>query len=90
MKFAIPEISWHNRDPVLSVDFQCKTNENGPLRLATGGTDSHVLVLYLKRILCLYSLTYITKLDAYMLFAFYNLKTVLGRNHHISYLHHSI
>lgn len=44
MKFAIPEISWHNRDPVLSVDFQPKTEESGPLRLATGGTDSHVLV----------------------------------------------
>ncbi|KOB71813.1 Chromatin assembly factor 1 subunit B [Operophtera brumata] len=46
MKFAIPEISWHNRDPVLSVDFQPKTVENGPLRLATGGTDSHVLIWY--------------------------------------------
>ncbi|XP_063536260.1 chromatin assembly factor 1 subunit B [Cydia strobilella] len=46
MKFAIPEISWHNRDPVLSVDFQPKTETNGPLRLATGGTDSHVLIWY--------------------------------------------
>ncbi|XP_061704072.1 chromatin assembly factor 1 subunit B [Cydia pomonella] len=46
MKFAIPEISWHNRDPVLSVDFQPKTEPNGPLRLATGGTDSHVLIWY--------------------------------------------
>lgn len=44
MKFAIPEISWHNRDPVLSVDFQPKTASGDPLRLATGGTDSHVLV----------------------------------------------
>lgn len=44
MKFAIPEISWHNRDPVLSVDFQPKAEANEPLRLATGGTDSHVLV----------------------------------------------
>lgn len=44
MKFAIPEISWHNRDPVLSVDFQPKADINEPLRLATGGTDSHVLV----------------------------------------------
>lgn len=46
MKFAIPEISWHNRDPVLSVDFQPKADTNEPLRLATGGTDSHVLVCY--------------------------------------------
>lgn len=44
MKYAIPEISWHNRDPVLSVDFQPKASESDPLRLATGGTDSHVLV----------------------------------------------
>lgn len=44
MKFAIPEISWHNRDPVLSVDIQPKTNASEPLRLATGGTDSHVVV----------------------------------------------
>lgn len=44
MKFAIPEISWHNRDPVLSVDFQPQADSTEPLRLATGGTDSHVLV----------------------------------------------
>ncbi|KAG6461260.1 hypothetical protein O3G_MSEX012514 [Manduca sexta] len=47
MKFAIPEISWHNRDPVLSVDFQPKAESSEPLRLATGGTDSHVLIWYL-------------------------------------------
>jgi hypothetical protein len=44
MKCTIPEISWHNREPVLSVDIQlaCK-NENFE-RLATGGMDSHVVV----------------------------------------------
>ncbi|KAH9640018.1 hypothetical protein HF086_008113 [Spodoptera exigua] len=47
MKFAIPEISWHNRDPVLSVDFQPKADATEPLRLATGGTDSHVLIWYI-------------------------------------------
>ncbi|CAG4934486.1 unnamed protein product [Parnassius apollo] len=47
MKFSIPEISWHNRDPVLSVDFQPKREANDPLRLATGGTDSHVLIWYI-------------------------------------------
>ncbi|CAH2240532.1 chromatin assembly factor 1 subunit B [Pararge aegeria] len=47
MKLAIPEISWHNRDPVLSVDFQPKSEPNDPLRLATGGTDSHVLIWYI-------------------------------------------
>ncbi|XP_072939227.1 chromatin assembly factor 1 subunit B isoform X2 [Epargyreus clarus] len=47
MKFAIPEISWHNRDPVLSVDFQPQSDPAGPLRLASGGTDSHVLIWYI-------------------------------------------
>lgn len=48
MKCTIPEISWHNRDPVLSVDIQPKpllaNNKNGKTRLASGGSDSHVLV----------------------------------------------
>lgn len=46
MKCVIPEISWHNRDPVLSVDIQPKLtgNDDDLYRLASGGTDSHVLV----------------------------------------------
>lgn len=45
MKCVIPEISWHNRDPVLSVDIQPKPLENdNKIRLASGGYDSHVLV----------------------------------------------
>ncbi|CAD6241091.1 GSCOCG00009126001-RA-CDS [Cotesia congregata] len=50
MKCTIPEISWHNRDPVLSVDLQqCKFNKDDKTdkiywRLATGGADSHVLI----------------------------------------------
>ncbi|KAG1681784.1 Chromatin assembly factor 1 subunit B [Nymphon striatum] len=44
MKCTVPEISWHNRDPVLSVDFQLKGDSIE--RLATAGTDSHVLVWY--------------------------------------------
>lgn len=43
MKCQIPEISWHNRDPVLSVDIQA-TDMPRVFRLASGGTDSHVLV----------------------------------------------
>ncbi|EFX65893.1 hypothetical protein DAPPUDRAFT_11866, partial [Daphnia pulex] len=35
------EISWHNRDPVLSIDLQPQSSD-GLLRLATGGTDSHM------------------------------------------------
>lgn len=51
MKCTIPEISWHNRDPVLSVDIQPKIagTPTGKLdfnRLASGGTDSHVLVSF--------------------------------------------
>lgn len=51
MKCTIPEISWHNRDPVLSVDIQPKksTSENNIFRLASGGTDSHVLVKLIKK-----------------------------------------
>ncbi|XP_017133124.1 chromatin assembly factor 1 subunit B [Drosophila elegans] len=52
MKCQTPEISWHNRDPVLSVDIQ----QNGqglrsPAigRLATGGSDAHVLIWYVNR-----------------------------------------
>lgn len=42
MKLTIPEISWHNRDPVLSVDLQQKSSDI--YRLVTSGTDSHILV----------------------------------------------
>ncbi|XP_067010569.2 chromatin assembly factor 1 subunit B [Anabrus simplex] len=45
MKCTIPEISWHNRDPVLSIDIQpIKPDNDGPYRLASGGTDSHVVI----------------------------------------------
>ncbi|CRL06429.1 CLUMA_CG019620, isoform A [Clunio marinus] len=47
MKCSIPEISWHNKDPVLSVDFQPKSDHTDALlRLASGGSDSHVLIWY--------------------------------------------
>ncbi|XP_017877926.1 chromatin assembly factor 1 subunit B isoform X1 [Ceratina calcarata] len=46
-----PEISWHNRDPVLSIDIQSgiyKTSKGEIFwRLATGGADSHVLIWHL-------------------------------------------
>lgn len=49
MKCQIPEISWHNRDPVLSIDFQPRNEEaqDDFIRLASGGSDSHVLIWYL-------------------------------------------
>ena len=50
MKCTIPEISWHGREPVLSVDVQpgCfKTPTIGTKfwRVATGGSDTHVVVI---------------------------------------------
>ncbi|XP_058464649.1 chromatin assembly factor 1 subunit B [Malaya genurostris] len=49
MKCQIPEISWHNRDPVLSVDIQPRTSsdKNELYRLASGGTDTHVLIWHM-------------------------------------------
>ncbi|KYN10274.1 PREDICTED: chromatin assembly factor 1 subunit B isoform X2 [Trachymyrmex cornetzi] len=51
MKCITPEISWHNRDPVLSVDIQSGLYENlkGETfwRVATGGADCHVLIWHL-------------------------------------------
>ncbi|KAF8795575.1 chromatin assembly factor 1 subunit B-like [Argiope bruennichi] len=44
MKCQVPQISWHSRDPVLSIDFQ--PGKRNILRLASGGTDSHVLIWY--------------------------------------------
>jgi len=42
MKYVMPEISWHGRDPLYSVDLQCSC---GPIRrLATCGTDRVVRV----------------------------------------------
>nr|CAH7753903.1 unnamed protein product [Callosobruchus chinensis] len=42
MKCTIPEISWHNREPVLSVDIHPVSNEF--YKLASGGGDSHILI----------------------------------------------
>lgn len=54
MKCTTPEISWHNRDPVLSVDIQSglQKNSKGDIfwRLATGGADSHVLVIIITKL----------------------------------------
>ena len=42
MKFITPEISWHGRDPVYSVDFQYIEGEI--CRLASCGTDRLIRV----------------------------------------------
>lgn len=47
MKCLIPEIFWHSRDPVLSVDIQPKPLDgDDKIRLASAGYDTHVLVRY--------------------------------------------
>jgi chromatin assembly factor 1 subunit B len=43
MKVTVPEISFHNRDPVLSLDVQHNSPDD-VIRMATGGTDTHVIV----------------------------------------------
>lgn len=50
MKVTVPEISFHNRDPILSVDVQHKSSD-GIIRMATGGTDTHIVVSFSARIL---------------------------------------
>lgn len=48
MKSFTPEISWHNRDPVLSLDIQNKINVSSDnfefYRIVTSGNDSHVII----------------------------------------------
>ncbi|XP_077977620.1 chromatin assembly factor 1 subunit B-like [Glandiceps talaboti] len=40
MKTVTPEISWHGREPVYSVDFQC--TKDGMYRIATAGADTDI------------------------------------------------
>ncbi|EFN78079.1 chromatin assembly factor 1 subunit B [Harpegnathos saltator] len=51
MKCVTPEISWHNRDPVLSIDIQNGSykNREGQIfwRVASGGADYHVLIWHM-------------------------------------------
>lgn len=42
MKLNTPEIAWHGKEPVLSVDF-CKVGSKW--RLASGGADNDVKVM---------------------------------------------
>lgn len=48
MKCVIPEIAFHNRDPVLSLDFQ-PLQPGQPVRLATAGSDTHVVIWGIRR-----------------------------------------
>lgn len=42
MKCSIPEISWHNREPVLSIHLHPIITKF--YKLVTGGADHHVIV----------------------------------------------
>lgn len=45
MKVVIPQIAWHARDPVLTIDFDPRgKTEEGYYRLVTGGADKLLLV----------------------------------------------
>uniref|UniRef100_A0A6M2D2R9 Putative chromatin assembly factor n=1 Tax=Rhipicephalus microplus TaxID=6941 RepID=A0A6M2D2R9_RHIMP len=45
MKCHVPEISWHSRDPILSIDFQPSNDKHR--RLASCGTDTHVMIWFI-------------------------------------------
>ena len=45
MKVITPEIAWHEREPVYSVDFQTNSGDKKEIcRLASGGVDKIVRV----------------------------------------------
>lgn len=46
MRCFTPQIAWHNKDPILSIDFDPTTtsDQSSFLRFASGGTDTHLLV----------------------------------------------
>ena len=60
MKAVVPEIAWHNKSPVFSIDIQSTYNK-GFYRAATGGGDSHIVVRSLKKILSLIFYYYFLK-----------------------------
>ena len=47
MRVTIPEIAWHNKDPVFSADF-CYRN-GVEWRMATAGADSDVKVCFIEK-----------------------------------------
>ena len=44
MRCVIPQIAWHTREPVLSVDFDPSCKSDDFYRLASGGGDNLLLV----------------------------------------------
>ena len=52
MKVTVPEISWHERDPIYSVDIQ--PGNHAIKRLVSAGVDKFVRVSHVK---CMYVLS---------------------------------
>lgn len=81
MKCTTPEISWHNRDAVLSVDVQNNScvNLKGESfwRVATGGADCHVVVTLHCHYRKLQMSQYLKKRPLHYLF--FNQKLIRGR-----------
>jgi len=46
MKLLTPEICWHGKEAIFSVDIQKKLNKQ-PQRLATGGLDTNIRVCFM-------------------------------------------
>lgn len=44
MKCLTPEIAWHDREPVFSVDVQPIEPDSSTYRLASAGADTHIVV----------------------------------------------
>ena len=49
MKFCTPQIVWHDKDPVYSIDFHHVEGEEW--RLASGGTDKDIKVLLFRNMI---------------------------------------
>lgn len=46
MKVVTPEISWHGKDAIFSIDVQCVIKRQ-PRRFATAGLDTNIRVCFL-------------------------------------------
>ena len=46
MKVSTPEISWHGKEAIFSIDIQCKLHKQ-PQRIATASLDSNVRVSFI-------------------------------------------
>ena len=71
MKCSVPEISWHNRDPVLSLDIHHSKTSREQYRIASGGNDSHVVVRFLSLVFLVHLVAVELVWQNYLLASFY-------------------